>query len=251
MILAKIPFINTAPYFHFLSSRWLERHRIVLGNPRQLGDLARAGKVDAGLFSLVDAWELIDAGEFEWLGSLGIASRGPIQSILLTGTTDPASLAGQAIGISPQTATTVRLLEIWLKQRHGVVNARFSGPEDNAAARLFIGDEALRRRLSHADSEPQIDLAEQWTLWTGLPFVFARWAVRKNLPERDKRELALTLLSAIELAIDDPENVAEREAERSGLPAEAIQRYLAGITYRLGAQEEQGAAEFRAKMSLL
>src|SRR3954471_4584697 len=114
MRLALIPFVNAAPYFHFLDPAWLARQQQVLDSPRDLGELARAGKVDAGLFSLVDVWDLERRGLFEPLGDLGIAGNGPIGSILLFGTEDPSRLEGQDIGVTGQSATTVRLLEVWL-----------------------------------------------------------------------------------------------------------------------------------------
>jgi chorismate dehydratase len=207
--------------------------------------------VDAGAFSYVDGLGLVESGEFEWLGSFGIAGQGPIQSILLCGVDGSAALKGQAIAISPQTATTVKLLEIWLKQKEGLEDFRFTGPDDNAVARLLIGDEALRRKLSLNAEEPQLDLSEVWTAWTGLPFVFARWAVRKTLPDLEKRALALTLGSALDLALDDLGHVAAEQARRSGLPADKIEAYLKGITYHLGPEQLAGAEEFKRRLDLL
>jgi chorismate dehydratase len=251
MNIATMPFINVAPYFHFLSARWLGQHRVVSAVPRQLGDLARLGKVDAGAFSYVDGLELVASGEFEWLGSMGIAGHGAIGSILLCGAEGSSVLRGQAIAVSPQTATTVRLLEIWLRQKEGVSDYRLTGPDDNAAARLLIGDEALRRKLSLGSQEVQIDLSEAWTAWTGLPFVFARWAVRAALPEREKKELALTLSSALDLALEDLDHVADEQAHRTGLETADIQAYLRGIRYKLGPAELAGAAEFKRRLDLL
>ena len=251
MNLSTMPFVNVAPYFHFLSTRWTGQHRIVSAPPRQLGDLARLGKVDAGAFSYVDGMELVASGEFEWLGAMGIAGRGPIASILLCGTTDLGSLAGKSIAISPQTATTVRLLEILLKQEAGVGDASFVGPEQPAAARLLIGDEALRWKLEEGPSQPHLDLSAAWTAKTGLPFVFARWAVRASFSEREKKELALTLESALDLALDDLDHVAEAQARRTGLDPGAIKAYLQGIHYRLGAAELEGAGDFKRRLDLL
>jgi chorismate dehydratase len=242
--LGHIPFINMAPFHHFLSGRWLDQHELSLGHPRHLGQQARLGRLDAACFSYVDGLELVAGGEFEWLDALGIAGQGPIQSILLTGVADPGTLAGAAVAVTPQTATTVRLMEVWLRERRGVTDYRLSGPDEAAAARLVIGDEALRRHLELGGSEPQIDLCQAWSEWTGKPFLFARWAVRRNLPDRAKAELALTLRSAVDLALDDLEHVAEAQAKRSGLPAPAIQAYLQGIRYRLGPEELAGAAWF-------
>jgi chorismate dehydratase len=251
MKLGRIPFINMAPFYHFLGARWLEQHELSLGHPRHLGTLGRAGKLDAAPFSFADGLELVASGEFEWLDALGIAGQGPIQSILLVGVEDPKRLAGQAIAVTPQTATTVRLLELWLRERQDLQDLRLVGPDEAAAARLYIGDEALQRRLERGGQEPQIDLCAEWSAWTGLPFVFARWAVRRGLPARAKAEFALTLNSALDLALADLEHVAAAQAERSGLPAGAIQAYLQGIRFRLGPAELEGAALFESKLKAL
>lgn len=251
MRLGHIPFVNMAPFHHFLGNRWLEQHEISAGNPRQLGQQARLGRLDAACFSFVDGLELVAGGEFEWLDALGVAGHGAIRSILLCGAVEAADLRGAAVAVTPQTATTVRLMELWLRERRGVADYRLTGPDDNAAARLFIGDEALRRHLELAGGEAQVDLCQAWTEWTGKPFVFARWAVRRSLPARAKAELGLSLRSAVDLALEDLAHVAEGEARRCGLPAEAIEAYLKGIRYRLGPEELAGAALFEEKLKTL
>ena len=65
MILGKIPYLNTSPYFHFLSERWLRQHSVVSAHPARLGEMARLGELDAAPFSLVDAAALVEAGAFE------------------------------------------------------------------------------------------------------------------------------------------------------------------------------------------
>jgi chorismate dehydratase len=94
-------------------------------------------------------------------------------------------------------------------------------------------------------SEPHVDLSALWTSKTGLPFVFARWAVRSRFTEREKKELALTLDSALDLALDDLDHVSEAQARRTGLDQAPIKAYLQGIHYRLGAGELEGAEEFK------
>jgi chorismate dehydratase len=142
-------------------------------------------------------------------------------------------------------------MEVWLRQKEGVSDYRLTGPEDHAAARLLIGDEALRRKLSRGQEEVQIDLSEAWSAWTGLPFVFARWAVRRALPDREKKELALTLVSALELGLDDLDHVADEQAHRTGLETADIRAYLKGIRYKLGPAELAGAVEFKRRLDLL
>lgn len=249
MKLARIPYANTAPFFHFLSSRWLKQHTLHSANPRQLGELARRGELDAGLFSQVDAWDLVEHGGFELLGDLGIAGRGPIQSVMLFGSKNPKSLEGKPIGVTAHTATSSRLMEAWLKEKVGIKSYSPVGPKEKHAALLLIGDEALQRLHSPLPGEPKpIDLCGEWKAWTGLPFVFARWAVRKSLPDREKGELLLSLKSALELALDDLEHVAERVAQDTVFEAEFVEKYLSGITYKMGPEEEQGSHLFREKL---
>lgn len=246
-----IPFVNMAPYYHFLSGRWLADHEVSSGSPRQLGALAKTGKLDAAPFSYVDGLQLVEGGEFEWLGSMGIAGFGPIRSILLVGAASAADTTGKTVAVSPHTATTVRLLEVWLRQRHQVTDYRLAPPDDPTPLRLLIGDEALRRRLDRGGREAQVDLSAEWADWTGKPFVFARWAVRRTLPDRDKLRLAISVRSALDLALADLEDVARAQAERTGLPEAELLAYLRAIRFHLGPEELAGAAAFEEKLALL
>ncbi|MGH7443174.1 MAG: menaquinone biosynthetic enzyme MqnA/MqnD family protein [bacterium] len=246
-----IPFVNMAPYYRFLSARWLDEHEVTDASPRRLGDLARNGLLDAAPFSYADGLDLVARGGFEWLDSMGVAGFGPIRSILLVGAAKAGETAGKDVAVSPHTATTVRLLEIWLRQRHGIVDYRLVGPEHPTHLRLLIGDDALRLNLAGRRSAPLIDLSAEWTTWTGKPFVFARWAVRSSLPERDKRRLALSVRSALDLALGDLAEVARSESDRCGLPEADILSYLKGIRFKLGPEELAGAAEFEERLGAL
>jgi chorismate dehydratase len=212
--------------------------------------MARSGKLDAAPFSLVDAAALVKEGGFEYLGQLGIAGKGEIQSIRLFGVKDPRSLEGKSIAVTSHTATTVRLMELWLHQSIGLKKFNLVAMGQSAAATLLIGDDALSRGLRKLPGDPApIDLCQCWSEWTGLPFVFARWAVRKDLPEAQKRELQLSLLSAVELALDDLEIVAQKCSEDTAFDEGFIRAYLEGIIYKIGPEEEAGAKLFLEKLA--
>jgi len=119
----------------------------------------------------------------------------------------------------------------------------------SAMGTLLIGDDALSRAQRPLPGEHKpIDLCAEWTAWTGLPFVFARWAVRKDLPEQQKRELQLSMMSAVELAIDDLETVAQKASEDTAFEAEFIESYLRGVRYKIGPDELAGAKLFLEKL---
>lgn len=252
MRLAIIPFANAAPFFRNLDPAWLSQQELVPDSPRDLGELARAGKVDAGLFSLVDVWDLEGKGLFEPLGNLGIAGHGPIGSILLFGVREPKELEGQAIGVTGQSATTVKLLEIWLKDKVGLKSWSLVPLDSQAKASLLIGDQALARKLSLSAQEPvPLDLCSEWTRWTGLSFVFARWAVRRTMPAREKD----ALLEAIRFSLDVSStasglrDLSGHLSRQTGFPQNFLTDYLGGIRYVLGAEEQAGMDLFKKKMT--
>ena len=104
-------------------------------------------------------------------------------------------------------------------------------------AGLLIGDPALQvdRTRYHT-----LDLAEEWIRYTGKPFVFAFWAVRRDaLREADP---ALDLATVFRQARDhglDPANldqIAREWAPRLGLNEDGVREYLTqNIHYQLDA----------------
>ena len=64
---------------------------------------------------------------------------------------------------------------------------------------LLVGNEGLRQRRGSRDYPHTYDLGEEWHQWTGLPFVFARWIVRKDLD----RQAAAVLEDALYGGLQD------------------------------------------------
>ena len=245
MRLANIPFTNTAPFFGRLDPAWLAEQDVVSDSPRDLGRLAREGRVDAGVFSLVDLWDLQKRGAFEPLGELGIAGRGPIRSILLFGTNDPTRLEGARIAVSGQTSTSVRLMDLWLRRAVGIRTWTPVALGEPSDAALLIGDQALARGLSLGREEPRpIDLCERWTAWTGLPFVFARWGVSRTLSGPERQALLERVEGSLTAWEADPAPLAAEQAAATGFPAPFLEAYLRGIIYRLGESERRGMDHF-------
>jgi chorismate dehydratase len=106
--------------------------------------------------------------------------------------------------------------------------------ESNDAA-LIIGDPAMMidRRGLHV-----YDLAEEWRRHTGLPFVFAFWAVRNDSAcwpggidfKRARRE-----------GLESVERIADIYASRMGLPRGELITYLTeNISYDLDEESLRG-----------
>ena len=135
----------------------------------------------------------------------------------------------------------VMLAHVWR-----VRPARFAGldPARNDAF-LLIGDEALRHR--HGDEQhPHIaDLGDVWRKWTGLPFVFARWVVRKDLPDADRRRLVSLLDESIATGWSQLDRVAAPRAAELGMTIGEVREYLEAFNFRAGAPEHAAMTKFR------
>ena len=114
--------------------------------------------------------------------------------------------------------------------------------EVEADAVLLIGDRAMRASLpgfAHA-----YDLGQEWHDWTGLPFVYAVWAARRDV---DLGPVAAALIEAKARGRARVAEIAHREAPRLGLDAGFCRRYLTNIIYfDLGPHELAGLRRFYA-----
>jgi chorismate dehydratase len=142
------------------------------------------------------------------------------------------------VALDTSSRTSAALTRIWLDRRararveYRDAAPRFPAMLEDFDAALLIGDAALR-----ADTRDfrVYDLAEQWFEMTGLPFVFAFWAVRPGVRLPDgihpfvaSRRIGLESLSAI----------AREESAKLGLPEPILEAYLQeNIHYDLGEEE--------------
>lgn len=197
--------------------------------------LAR-GEVDAGLIPAVEAARIPG---LRIVRGVGIASRERVRSVLLC-SHQPLEEA-RTVALDASSRSSAAMVQVLFQDLYG------RRPEFHPAhpdlpemlrthdAALLIGDPALKADLSGLHV---LDLAEAWNRLTGLPFVFAVWAVRPDVsPEaflwsRDygKRHMSEIL------------DAAER---RTGLPRALLAEYLDGnLRHDLEEQEERGLAEF-------
>jgi predicted solute-binding protein len=107
-----------------------------------------------------------------------------------------------------------------------------------ADAALLIGDPAL----DHEGEAACLDLGEEWTRTTGLPFVFAFWAGRPGSVDAAGVRRLQSALSAGLLAFPA---IAKRHAAGEAARAAKYEAYLRqNIVYGLGEEEQAGLREF-------
>ncbi len=214
---------------------------LILDVPSRLADRLAAGELDVALIPVI---EYFRAGTYSLVPGVAIATRGPVLSVTLFSRKPWHEI--QTMALDAGSRTSAALTQILLQKRYGVHAEIVPLPLDRGAedvdadAALLIGDRAMRACLpgfAHA-----YDLGQEWYDWTGLPFVYAVWAVR---PGVDLAGVDAALMEAKRRGVARAGLIAEREAPLLGLDAGFCRRYLANILhFDLGPREQAGLRHY-------
>jgi chorismate dehydratase len=237
----RIAYLNVQPFFHAFP--WPV---VTALPPRALGEALAGGMVDAGPLALAD---VIRLGSLVSPLPFGIAAWQGAQSVFVFADRPLRELGGARIAVTGETSTSVRLLRILLAFRYEAAPPLLVAPDAVAEADLVIGDAALRA-LRRPPRPLVIDLGLEWTAWTGLPAVFATWAIRRDVPPGGAAALAEALEASLRVGLARLPEIAAGYPDLGLTPAEVV-TYLSRFTYRLGPDEDKAAAEFRRLLALL
>lgn len=180
--------------------------------PSVAARMLNAGEVDVGL---VPVASLFDAGvDLRIVPGLAIGCDGDVRSVFLVGERPLSEWT--AVALDGESRTSVVLAQVLLRGPLGRPDLALRPVDPGTGAfhaqgstgAVVIGDAArnLPARLGTV-----IDLGRVWRDWTGLPFVFAVWAGRPDLPP----EAIEGLRRAAQLGL--PERATAPAAERTYL----------------------------------
>src|SRR5690606_32831367 len=116
--------------------------------------------------------------------------------------------------------------------------AVFSAAGERAAATLRIGDIALRREALPGTTV--YDLGAEWWSWTGLPFAFAVWQVRRDADPAEVRRLAGLLRESRAWFGENAGSLAVRYAPAFGLTSDRLLQYWHSLRFDLDQPMQQG-----------
>lgn len=175
------------------------------------------------------------------LDGLGVAADGPVKSVLLKCNVPIGQI--KTVGRDPASATSNALAELLLKKQYGLtIEMCDLQAVECPDAIVVIGDRAL---CSDPAPAGDIDLATAWKDMTGLPFVFAVWAVRRDFSAiRAVTEIAHKACDAGLLSLDQ---TAVRYADQYGNAVDFWFDYLShSIHYKLDADDIKGLQLFQS-----
>jgi chorismate dehydratase len=224
-------------------ARFAPQAELILDIPARLADRLAAADLDVALIPVV---EYFRAGTYTIVPGISIASRGPVLSVTLFSRVPWREV--RSVALDEGSRTSVALTRILLEKRHGIRPRLEQLPLGVAAddmstdAVLLIGDRAMKACLPGFPHS--YDLGQEWHEWTGLPFVYAVWAVRDGV---DLRGVDTALRSCRDHGLAQVGPIAEREAANLGLDAGFCRRYLGNIlSFDLGPREIAGLRHFAA-----
>ncbi|MBW6437746.1 menaquinone biosynthesis protein [Actinoplanes hulinensis] len=248
-----IQFLNCLPiYWGLMRSGALLDVDLHKDTPERLSADLVAGDLDIGPITLVEY--LRHADELLLLPDLAVGSDGPVLSVNLVSTRPPAELDGRPVALGSTSRTGVMLAQMLLSERFGAEPEFFRCPPDlsqmlmEADAGVLIGDPALRAMYeAPAKGLQVIDLAEAWKEWTGLPMVFAVWAVRRDFAVAHPglvKDVHEAFQRSRDLCLGELDEVAASAARWEPFDAATLANYFRALDFSLGERQIAGVREF-------
>ena len=248
-----IQFLNCLPlYWGLMRSGALLDVDLYKDTPDRLNEALVAGRLDIGPISLVEY--LRHADELLLLPDLAVGSDGPVLSVNLVSRVPPEQLDGGRVALGSSSRTGVLLARMLLAGRYGVTAQYFgsalelTGMLREADGAVLIGDTALRAWYEG----PQLglvvtDLGQAWREWTGLPMVFATWAVRRDFAQEHPglvKDVHEAFLRSRELCLAELDEVATAAARWEPFDAQTLAAYFRALDFSLGPRQVAGVYEF-------
>jgi chorismate dehydratase len=210
--------------------------------PSALSFAARRGDVDLAPLPIVTCFELED--RFVPLGDFCIATKDKARSIIIFSKRPIEELDGAQVALTGESSTSVRLLKVVFAKRYKIQPKKYVSTQEPNDALILIGDAALRNRKGLPSYKHMYDLGELWHDWTGLPFVFARWVVRREVTGETVGFLSSMLGKSLSIGMTRLDEIAGRRNDVGLTPAE-VRKYIEGFNYRLGDGERKAIELFR------
>ncbi|MEU0989755.1 menaquinone biosynthesis protein [Streptomyces sp. NPDC005953] len=253
-----IQFLNCLPlYWGLARTGTLLDLELTKDSPEKLSERLVAGELDIAPITLVEF--LRNADQLVAFPDLAVGCHGPVMSCVIVSQVPLEDLHKAPVALGSTSRTSVRLAQLLLAEQFKVEPDYFTCPPDlglmmqEAQAAVLIGDAALRASLHDA---PRLglkvhDLGQMWKAWTGLPFVFAVWAVRKEYLARHPdlvHEVHEAFLTSRDVSLEEVVKVSEQAARWESFDAELLERYFRTLDFRFGPEQLAGVQEFARRI---
>lgn len=247
-----IQFINCFPLFYgLIEKKFLLEIDLIKGNPTDLNRMLRENLLDLGPVSSIAYAR--NYQDYMIMPDISISADGEVKSIYLFSKVPVEKLHGKKVALTNISATSQALLRVLMARYYNIAPEYFqSAPELGAMlleadAALLIGDDALRARYKMEDKLYIYDLGQEWKNFTGLPMVFAVWAVRRDFAENRRDELEIiknTFADSIKLSLDHIQEVSAKASQWEDFDTDYLVDYFHKLSFDFDGRKQEGLSEF-------
>jgi chorismate dehydratase len=236
-----VDYLNSRPLaWDFLRGTAPPGFRAGYHPPAEVADRLRDGRLDIGLIPSIEVQRIPDLAV---IAGPCVAAQQEVRSVLLVSKVVPPEI--RRVALDQNSRTSAALVSILLGEHYRVEPEFLPRSPDlramlaDADAALIIGDPALKVETG---SLQVLDLAQEWRRLTGLPFVFAVWAVRGD---RRRPGLSAVFSRSLERGVTEIHTIAHEAAAELGLDVDDLEHYLTrNLSYRIGPAEHRSLVEF-------
>ncbi|HKQ73344.1 MAG TPA: menaquinone biosynthesis protein [Blastocatellia bacterium] len=252
MRIAASTYLNSAPLVYSFTQGQLFNKYDFIGDtsPSSCAEMLRSGECEIALIPVIEFQRIPG---LRIIPEIAVASKNRVRSVLIA-TRRPLEEV-RILTLDPSSRTSQALVKILFLRRYGFLPEcaeRKPGVPvgshsllDDADAALLIGDPAMKLESQARSLNLKIyDLAEEWRAMTGLPFVFAIWAVRENV-SAGAPGLARDFLAAKREGVARIDRIAAQYAAELELPESELLNYLSkNVNYDLDDANLAGMAHY-------
>ena len=250
--LGHIQFLNCLPlYYGMVKNDVLLDVDLVKADPADLAVMITSGELDLAPIPTIEYAR--NADDLLLLPDIAISSDGEVQSILLLSKIPADELGGKRVALTSASRTSQVLARILIEKRWRANSEYVEMPSDlpemlrDADAALLIGDDALRANWQDFPELHKYDLGTEWSAWTGLPMVYAVWAVRRGFATDQPDQVASVagaLVGSLAYCRAHLDDISEYAARWEQFPAERFRSYFDALQFRFEPRYREGLSRY-------
>jgi chorismate dehydratase len=248
----RIRYINVVPVYYGIEQGLKPSYmKLVNETPAALNRMMERGEIDISPVS--SAAYARNYKDWDLLPGLSISSFGNVMSVILASNLPIEELDNRKILLSDESASAVEMLKLVLSWKNispvyetGSIKEKDVTTYQDHDAVLVIGNSALtgkwNRRFKYI-----WDLGSIWQHMTGLPFVFAVWAVRKSFSAKQPEivaEVADLLMKSKQQGSLNLEYIQKSTSRLLGIDIDTCRTYFKRLNYDLERIQIQGLTSF-------
>ncbi len=253
--LGTVSFLNSKPLTYAIEENIIENdYELVATPPAELSVKLYERELD---LALIPVAELLGRKSYAVVPDISISSCGKVDSVILLSKGDIGSMGKVAVDKRSQSSTALlriilemfnKLSPVYEPRKYETSNLS-EGFLNGVDGGMLIGDAGLKYMYNPPEGYRVYDLGEIWTEHTGLPFVYAVFAVNEGVALGRNLE---ALSGSKAYGLSNLRKIATIGSRETGLSEEICYTYVSQrIKYDLGEAGVKGIIKYSELLSEL